>query len=174
MKNKVIEYVMNSPENTNRAVLESMLEAINGGSASKKKVFYLTGNEEDVTAQYPIDELITMLWGERVVKLSEEPLTADEMNRTFVATSPYEGGAFWHTGEFSIANGGIIEGFDGGIHMAGVAMNGTPVVISILESVDVEGVTIQKGLYFGLDLFLEKEGSTGKRIVYHMLIACGA
>jgi len=28
MKNEVIEYVMNSPGNTNRAVLESMLEAI--------------------------------------------------------------------------------------------------------------------------------------------------
>lgn len=38
MKNKVIEYVMNSPGNTNRAVLESLLEAIIGDGGSSDNV----------------------------------------------------------------------------------------------------------------------------------------
>lgn len=38
MKNKVIEYVMNSPGNTNRAVLESLLETIIGDGGSSDNV----------------------------------------------------------------------------------------------------------------------------------------
>lgn len=59
MKNEVIEYVMNSPGNTNRAVLESMLQTINGGSGVTLPVVKITsdvaGNggvlSEDETAQ---------------------------------------------------------------------------------------------------------------------------
>lgn len=45
MKNEVIEYVMNSPGNTNRAVLESILEAGNGGGSKYEAEFPVGENQ---------------------------------------------------------------------------------------------------------------------------------
>lgn len=147
-----------------------------GGSAvSKKKVFYFTGNEEDVTAQYPIDETASIMMGIRLVRLSDEPLTADEMDSTFIMIASSENsGYLWTALEASVANGGIVSDTEGGVPMAAVIIN-NPAVISILESADIEGFTVPKGVYFNLDMFLrESADGSGKRAYVHMLIACGA
>ena len=41
-KNTILDYVMNSPQNTNRAVLGSMLDSIDSGSGTETKKITLT------------------------------------------------------------------------------------------------------------------------------------
>lgn len=44
-KEKILDYVMNSPQNTNRAVLSSMLDSMGGGGSSTKTITLKYGTE---------------------------------------------------------------------------------------------------------------------------------
>ena len=53
-KNDILDYVMNTPGNTNRAVLNSMLNNVGGGSEDKQKKLHIIYNNSNET--YEIDE----------------------------------------------------------------------------------------------------------------------
>lgn len=50
-KEQVINYVMNSPANTNKAVLEGMLDGIGGGGTSEVAVYHFKSDEDNPTSE---------------------------------------------------------------------------------------------------------------------------
>ena len=75
---KIVDYVMQSPNNTNPAVLESMLEAINGGNSS-------SNNNDLKVASWSMWTLNSVLESVdidagKLVKISNECPTKEELN----------------------------------------------------------------------------------------------
>lgn len=88
---KIIDYVMQSPNNTNPAVLESMLEAIiGGGGTSGGGAFYMSALSND-------EELI----GGWLYKITDHQLTADEFKSCLVVVETPTVGS---TSFFSLEN----------------------------------------------------------------------
>ena len=101
MKNKVIDYVMQSPQNTNRAVLESILEAIigdgSGGGTSGGGAWYLGEKTKD-------DELINGAF----YKLTDHHLTADELDGGLLVVE-FANNLGTHFFPLSVEDGSVVD-----------------------------------------------------------------
>ena len=84
---KIIDYVMQSPNNTNPAVLESMLEAINGnsggGTSGGAKVFRLGIPLAEIENR----ESASMGDGVNLIKISDQIPTVEEVANAILFTS---------------------------------------------------------------------------------------
>lgn len=60
-KDKILDYVMNSPENTNRAVLSSMLDSMSSGGGNDESIFIIKGLYSGNTISNPSKTFEEML-----------------------------------------------------------------------------------------------------------------
>lgn len=158
MKNKVIEYVMNSPGNTNRAVLESLLNTIDNSGATVLKCY---GHDGKIGLPFGDGDGETMFY-----RLWDNTPTADEMIGGFIANlhgGVYADIEFGEDDIISVEEDGNVE------NMYAVNLGsdgGDPFLVLVVMRVDVnvEGITIEKGIYVN-ELYCQN-GTTPTMLVY--------
>lgn len=137
MKNKrIIDYVMQSPNNTNPAVLESMLEAISGGADTGIVGYYYDGSKE-----YEYIEVDGIL----LAKISNVPLNGTDYNKAMMIFQ--EPDLNYYRGYDLTVEAIPAEHENNYFGCDVVAASGLMIVMSIAGNITEEGMVVGKGVW---------------------------
>lgn len=128
----ILKYVMNTPNNTNRAVLESMLNGLESGESTMRQAMFWNG---EVGSKEVIPYSENVAW----VKVHNTPLLENELKDAYIVFYASENIACMKADTVAKLDDQILSVADG-------------MVISVLSDCELGGLQFHTGLYLMKEL----------------------